>query len=617
VEGELKDLAQRCAATGKATQAETETLRLFYDCRKDLSRLLADFGPVCDRLAELAIKQLGGQALSEADATWIEDYGVTLAGFHFYYGNSYLDPRDDFPIVTRVFSNPLTGSLLYAGLARPQALYVIATDGGTKQLYRGAVMAYREFVRPDDQLLDDPSWRELISQGQTPPAPPFTRSFYAETSAAELIKKLQAQSTREDSNYGTVEEMLWQIGCRATTNDFPALLDLLVATTNSADSVTPGLAKVIGRLEWEPYQGQLVKLLAATNSLANSAAEILLQRPASVDIKRLIADFPNQTPRTRRFYCVLLGSAAQKNEGAADFLLRALQDVDAGVRWQAALAIGQANRNDGRSVAALLGRLGDPNQFVAAAAVHSLARCGATNAAPTLLAELKQHLLLKAPTDEEIRRHIAAITDYTDADSPAPRSSSTLPAALDPENITMRLSMGLPDRARRLAPRRLPGQPFELLLWQDFSLITLLIEALGDLRYTAAADELLKLRGTDYDVPATLALSQIVPDRLAGELIAQAKDSQLDSYLRERALITLSHLSLTNRIRELIPLLEDVTPIHYEQPMRGPEWRICDRVAVSIVVMLGWEHPIALRLATPQRREQWMKQAQEWAKSVR
>ena len=52
------------------------------------------------------------------------------------------------------------------------------------------MLTYREFVRPNDQLLDDASWRELIARGQTPPAPPFTKSFYAETTVAELLKKL-------------------------------------------------------------------------------------------------------------------------------------------------------------------------------------------------------------------------------------------------------------------------------------------------------------------------------------------------------------------------------------------------------------------------------------------
>ena len=158
----------------------------------------------------MAKKSLTGTALTEEDARWIESYGVTLAGFHFYYGNSYEVPRDDFPIVTRVFSNPLTDSMLYAGLARPQALYVIVPDGDSQQLYRGAVLTYREFVRPNTQLLDDESWREMVSKARTPPAPLFTRSFYAETSVTELMNRLQALAKNKDPSYGDIEEVLYE-----------------------------------------------------------------------------------------------------------------------------------------------------------------------------------------------------------------------------------------------------------------------------------------------------------------------------------------------------------------------------------------------------------------------
>jgi hypothetical protein len=151
--------------------------------------LLNNFAQVCERLAELARKSLAGETLTSDEAKWIEDYGVTLAGFHLYYGNSYEVPHDDCPIVTLVYSNPQTGSVLYAGLARPQALYVIVRHGESFQLYRGAVMAYREFVRPNDQLLDDESWRELIRKGQVPTVPPFTCSFLAETNASELLRR--------------------------------------------------------------------------------------------------------------------------------------------------------------------------------------------------------------------------------------------------------------------------------------------------------------------------------------------------------------------------------------------------------------------------------------------
>jgi HEAT repeat protein len=177
----MEEFARRCS-TSEANEADLSLLRECFGFSQDTTGLINEFAPVCDRLAELARKSLNRKVLTDEDNQWIKNYGVLLAKFHFYGGNSYLDPHDDFPIVTRVFSNPSTDSMLYAGLARPQALYIIVPTGKSLQLYRGAVMTYREFVRPADPLLDDESWRGLISRKQTPQPPAFTRSFCAEAS---------------------------------------------------------------------------------------------------------------------------------------------------------------------------------------------------------------------------------------------------------------------------------------------------------------------------------------------------------------------------------------------------------------------------------------------------
>lgn len=616
LESELKEMARRCASTGQANESETATLRLFHDCRQDIARMLGDFAPLCERLAELAGKSLKGEALTEADAKWIEGYGVLLARFHFYYGNSYEVPLDNFPIVTRVFSSPLDNSMLHVGLARPQAIYVIARTGGANQLYRGAVMTYREFVRPDGQILDDDSWRGLIAKGQTPPAPAFTRAFHAETSVAELVERFRARSTSEDFSYGDTEDTLWQIGSRASTNDLRVLLDLLATSVNSADSVTPDIAKVIGRLEWNPYQPTLVKLLSAPDSiLADSAAQILFQGSTNLNVDALTSGLKGQPPRARRYYCVLLGSVAEHNPIAGDFLLSAISDADDGVRWQAVLALGRTNRNDDRAEAALLGCLEDSNQFVAAVAARSLARLGATNAAPRLLAELRARLLLQRPSDEEARRQIEAITrDMERSERPVGGYSGGSRSVLDPEHLRLRMTLPASDRAKQMAARRFPPQTFDFPT-HDFTLVNALIEALATLQYAPAVDDLSKLRSTDHNAAATRALATLVPERLGSELLAKAADKQLDSYLREQAMVSLCALSLTNHVRGFVPLLDDVTPIAYERPLPGPEWRVCDRAAVSIALMLGWRHPITPRVLTPQEREDLMIRARAWAKS--
>jgi HEAT repeat protein len=605
----LAELARRCAESGAANESEKETLKLFFDCRPNMARQLNDFAPVCDRLAELAKKSLTGKRLTEDDAAWIKDYGVTLAGFHFYYGNSYEVPRDDFPIVTRVFSNPLTSSMLYAGLARPQALYVIVRNGESLQLYRGAVMTYREIIRQNDPLLDDESWRELIAKGQTPPAPPFTRSFYAETSVGELLKRLTEQCENQNVNYGDLRDLLWQIGARATEKDLPDLIEVMVhAEGEESRHMEDGLARIIAKLPWEPCQKKLIELLAADdNALADASARILSERPEVLDTTLLISGFHQPSPRARRLCCVIVSSASQLTESIRGLLLQALHDQDDGVRWQAALAIGKSEWKAPQSDAALLETLNDANEIVAAAAAYSLAKLGATNTAPALLSKLKARLQSTNTSPEELERQASAIMrDERNAVNPAFD-------VLDVDQLSLRVRVGVPAAAKRIAAMRLPPRPFNLPA-HNYDLPGTLIEALGDLGYAPAADELFKLLGGDYDAEAIGALSKLAPDRLTSELLATAKDKQIDSYVRERALVTLGSLLATNRVREIVPLLDDVTPIVYSRPLPGPEWRICDRTAATIAVLLGWQdRRLPVR---PRQDEETMARAREWAKQT-
>jgi HEAT repeat protein len=620
---DIEDLARRCAESGTANEADTEALRSFFKCRQDITLLIEDFAPVCDRLAALAKKTLNGETLTEADASWIENYGVTLAGFHFYNGNSYEDPNDDFPIVTRVFSNPLTSSVLYAGLARPQALYLVISNGPTLQLYRGAVMTYREFVRPSEKLLDDESWRELIAKGQTPPAPPFTKTFYAETSMRELVEKLEARSRIEYVTYADLEDLLWQIQARASEKDLPELFKLM--TGKGRSMLVEKITEIIAPLPWEPYQKYLIELLAGNDKgLADVSGRILMERPSSLAPEEFMDGFSRQPVRARRLYCAILSRLPQ-TDATRNFLLQALQDPADGVRWQAALALKTAGCGDPRSQAALLKCINDTNEFVGMEAAWSLATLEGTNVAPVLLAELEARAQASNASPEEWEGQSAAVWhDINDDINRGPEYD----LLNDPDHAKYRISERASERAKKMASMRLPPRlsPFAhrdilnpkyaILLDHNYTIVDALIEALGDLRYAPAADELFKLRKDDYVTEINLALYRTDPKRLTDKLLTEAKDKAADSYLREKALATLDDLSATNCVREIIPLLDDVTPIVYSRPMPWGEWRICDRAAVTIASMLGWgvRNPMILH-ARPEQREEWLKQARDWSKT--
>lgn len=614
---DLESLAQRCATNGEATAAETETLRMFFDCRQDVVRLLTDFAPVCDRLAGLAAKSLHHEALTDADAKWIEDYGVTLAGFSFYYGNSYEVPRDDFPIVTRVFSNPQTGSMLYAGVARPQALYVIVPTGDALQLYRGAVMSYREFVRSDDQPLDDQSWRELIASGHTPPPPAFTHSFLQKKTADEWLKELRAIEAGTSS--ADQDNIFWNLGAVADDQDMPELIQLMAASTNAAEDVTTGLAGIIEQLDWESYQSRLIALLSSSDALLSDyAANILQQKPKELDTVRLMSNWNKQSARACRLRCVLLSRIPQQTQSTGKALRQLVHNPNAGIRWQAMLAIGDAHWKSEPPLEILSQGLNDTNEFVAAAAAFASAQLHATNLAPTLIACLKDLLHSPQPSVEEQKQQAQAITQgWNRGSRPVGGYGVGWPNVLDPHKLEWRLVINSPPsrHGRRLSAIRLPPRLMNLPT-HNYDLTTALIDALGDLRYLPATNELFKLRATDYEPDATRALAKLVPEQLAGALIAAATNRQEDGYLRGRALVTLGTLGVTNSIQELLPLLDDNSWITYSGVMPEPPAKICDRAAETIAILLGWQDETAARFSRPAQREEMLKRVREWAKQV-
>jgi hypothetical protein len=178
---DLDEMLKRVAEAGQANAEETKTLRMYFECRQFAPPMLGRLAEVCDRLAVLAQKQLAGEALTHDDADWVRGYGQTIAGLQGYWADTW---PDEFPIISRVFHDQFNGSILYVGVARPQSLYVVLPYKGGLQLYRGAVLNYREFARPEDQSLDDNSWRAMVKEGKAPPAPPFTRSFLSIGAAA-------------------------------------------------------------------------------------------------------------------------------------------------------------------------------------------------------------------------------------------------------------------------------------------------------------------------------------------------------------------------------------------------------------------------------------------------
>jgi HEAT repeat protein len=581
---DLEALARRCSTQTAPADADRDVLLSFFKERQTVPKLLRDFAPVCNKLAELARKYLEGTALSEEDTKWMADYGTTLAHFQTYSGSSADTPRDDFPIVNRVQANAGREASFYTGLGRPQALYIILPAEGKLRLFRGAVMTYREFVRTNAEALDDESWRAVARTGEVPPPPPFTRSFRAERDAADLIESFAAVSA-DTQGFKEIAEALEELQARVTDRDVPELIAALGKAFSSQAEPAEGLAAAVAKLHWESHQRELLALLEKNDGQGvRWVAPILLQRPEKLDAVFLSTNFEHAPAAARRVYCALLSRLPQTDQ-TRGVLLRASSDPAPAVRWEAATVLATGG-NVPEKTAALLERLGDDNEYVTAAAVSALGQLNATNAAPALLADLEKRLQKPEPSAEYLQPQSEAARDFP------------LNTAFEQPRIVQNGQRRLPgvQMGRFVGgfPLRSDGSPARAAL----------IEALGELHYQPAEERIFALLEGAHALSAGKALKQLAPEKLARRLEEEACDKKADPQARDRALLLLGTPPANSSATGLIPLLDDTTVVPGRRPMPGREWRICDRAAATIATLLGRSERIMPMQPTDQRDQQ-------------
>jgi hypothetical protein len=596
---DLEALARRCSTQTAPVETDRQVLLKFFQERQTPPKMMREFAPVCDKLAELARKHLEGTALIDDDTKWLGDYGTTLARFQFYSGASSGTPADDFPIVDRLQADPARKTILYAGLGRPQALYVILPTEGRLRLYRGAVMTYRSFVRTNAELLDDESWRAVARTGEIPPAPAFTRSFYVARDTAELIKTFAALNA-DAQGYKEIAEVLTELQSRVTDRDLPQLIAALAKTQSVLDEpVADGITSAIAKLHWEPHQRELLALLEKNDGVeARMVAPILLRRPEGLDADFLSTNFDHATARARRVYCVLLSRVPQTDQ-TRKTLLHALSDPAPAVRWEAVTVVGAASEPALQKTGPLLERLSDDNEYVAAAAASALGEIHATDAAPALLTNLEQRLQKREATAEELRKQMEDVRDF----------------ALNPGDASRLAPNGLPlPNFRRMTPRaRFAGGLAGRM--DESPAAPALVEALGNLHYQPAEERIFGLLGGPHAAAAAKALKQLAPEKLARRLVAEACDKKADPISRDRALRLLATPPANGSATDLIPLLDDTTIIPGIRPLPGREWRICDRAAEAISGMIGRQMRI-LPGESVEQRDQQIEQIRQLVKAA-
>jgi len=201
----LERLARKAVAGKPLTPAEAKLVALGSLESEPADRRLWSLAALCATLADFAGKQARGEALADHEAFMLCEYGKTLGALHGYGGNSWVNPRDDFPFIAPAATAMAPGGArtLYVGLARPEAIYVIlpaaalgvpaegdrpprgAAPRITKPfvLLRGAVLGYRELARDRKERVDDATWLDEVKAKRAPPPPAFTRSFRVELGA--------------------------------------------------------------------------------------------------------------------------------------------------------------------------------------------------------------------------------------------------------------------------------------------------------------------------------------------------------------------------------------------------------------------------------------------------
>jgi HEAT repeat protein len=265
------------------------------------------------------------------------------------------------------------------------------------------------------------------------------------------------------------------------------------------------------------------------------------------------------------------------------------------VRWQAVLAIAGLSWDIAEKTPLLTGMLADTNEFVGAIAAVTLGKIGATNAAPVLFTNLQERLQAHRSSATTLEEEMAPLRESFLMNFNAQSNP------FDPGGLLARRFNG--------RMRRFGGDP---RAEESFSIITALVEALGELDYQPATATIVDLLGGPDSTAAATALKKLAPAELTRRLVSIANDKNAQAQSRDEALVLLADAPGANA-SDLVPLLDDHTIIPSIRPLPGREWRICDRAATTLAGLLGRTMRIAPMMPEVERDQQ-IDQVRQWLK---
>jgi hypothetical protein len=133
-------------------------------------------------LQEVARRELTGQVLTEQEYQDMAKYGALIEkltwvalGGKVGSSDQALGKEYEAAVAIRVAAGQ--GEQLMEVTGRVDEIYVVIERGRERYLARGGVYSHYEFVWPDQELLADTRWREMLASGETPPRPAWVSEF--------------------------------------------------------------------------------------------------------------------------------------------------------------------------------------------------------------------------------------------------------------------------------------------------------------------------------------------------------------------------------------------------------------------------------------------------------
>ena len=155
-------LYSRLANLVDATKKGLESLGLLDE---EIADKLSRFSTALHKLAEISVKELKGEELSEEDVGLIKGYGYLLEMLLSTAEPRAKDPR----IIADVFTEPNSGTVLEVGTGYFDIIIVVyKTPDGKLLASEGLVMSYYEFYWPQSDRLTDEKWVEILESGREP-----------------------------------------------------------------------------------------------------------------------------------------------------------------------------------------------------------------------------------------------------------------------------------------------------------------------------------------------------------------------------------------------------------------------------------------------------------------